>query len=185
MTTVDRLHALLFVADAPLDSASLGNALGLPEGPTEEALDVLAHRLNREGPVQLVRLAGGWQLSTKPEYAELVGAFLRPQRGRLGRSLMEVLAIVAYRQPVTVTEIDAVRGVQSDHAIRALAERRLVREVGRKPVPGRPVLYGTTDQFLHHFLLEDLSALPPLADEVMPTLTHPDELLHDEPNGGH
>lgn len=173
MTSVDRLHALLFVADAPLPTTTLGAAVGLPEGATEEVLDVLAKRLRKEGPVQLVRLAGGWQLSTKPEYAELVAAFLQPQRGRLGRSLMEVLAIVAYRQPVTVAEIEAVRGVQSDHALRALAERRLVREVGRKPVPGRPVLYGTTDQFLHQFLLDDLSALPPLADDVLPSLPEP------------
>lgn len=174
MTVVDRLHALLFVADAPLDAPALGLALGLTEGPVEEALDVLAQRLAKDGPVQLVKLAGGWQLSTKPEYAELVAAFLQPQRGRLGRSLMEVLAIVAYRQPVTTAEIEAVRGVQSDHAVRSLAERRLVREVGRKPVPGRPVLYGTTDQFLHQFLLDDLSALPPLADDVLPSLVEPE-----------
>ena len=173
MTTVDKLYALLFVADAPLDSTVLGSALGLPEGATEEALDVLANGLRKEGPVQLVRLAGGWQLSTKPEYAELVAAFLQPQRNRLGRSLMEVLAIVAYRQPVTTMEIEAVRGVQSDHAVRALAERRLVHETGRKAVPGRPVLWGTTDGFLHQFLLEDLTSLPPLADDVIPSLVEP------------
>lgn len=175
MTTVDRLHALLFVADAPAPTETLAVSLGLPEGATEEALDVLEKRLAREGPIQLVRLAGGWQLSTKPEYAEMVGEFLRPQRQRLGRSLMEVLAIVAYRQPVTLGEIEEVRGVQSDHAVRSLAERRLVREVGRKPVPGRPVLWGTTDQFLHQFLLDDLSSLPPLADDVMPSLPEPNE----------
>jgi len=181
LTTVDRLYALLFVADAPLDATTLGVALGLPEGATEEALDVLEKRLKKDGPVQLVRLAGGWQLSTKPEYAELVAAFLQPQRGRLGRSLMEVLAIVAYRQPITMAEIDAVRGVQSDHSLRALAERRLVHEVGRKPVPGRPVLWGTTDQFLHQFFLDDLSALPPLADDVIPSLPEPTHSSDDEP----
>lgn len=175
MTTVDRLYALLFVADAPVASSSLGIALGLPEGATEEALDVLEKRLQKDGPVQLLRLAGGWQLSTKPEYGELVGAFLQPQRGKLGRSLMETLAIVAYRQPVTLAEVEAVRGVGSDHTIRALAERRLVREVGRKAVPGRPVLYGTTDQFLHQFLMDDLSSLPALAEDVLPSLPEPEE----------
>ena len=174
MTTIDRLHALLFVADAPVAATVLGAALGLPEGATEDALEVLQKRLAEEGPVQLLRLAGGWQFSTKPEYGELVGAFLQPQRGKLGRSLMETLAIVAYRQPVTLAEVEAVRGVGSDHTIRALAERRLVREVGRKPVPGRPVLYGTTDQFLHQFLLDDLTALPPLADDVLPSLAEPE-----------
>lgn len=82
---------------------------------------------------------------------------------------MEVLAIVAYRQPITIAEIDGIRGVQSDYSLRALLERRLVREVGRKHTPGRPVIYGTTQQFLHLFGLNDLSELPELTVEP-PTL---------------
>ena len=85
-----------------------------------------------------------------------------PQRGRLSRSLLEVLAIVAYRQPITASEIEAVRGVQSDYGIRALLERRFIRDVGRKKAPGRPTLYGTTQQFLHQFNLRNLEELPKL-----------------------
>ena len=165
--------ALLFVADSPSPATTLANALGFTEGQVEQAIDVLEERLNAGGPLQLVRLAGGYQLATRPEYAEAIANFLKPQRQRLSRSLMEVLAIVAYRQPITMAEIDDVRGVQSDYALRALLERRLVQEVGRKPVPGRPVLYGTSAQFLHQFKLNDLSQLPTLESEI-PALPNPE-----------
>ncbi len=140
----------------------MAQALSLTEGQVEQAVELLEERLGRSGPLQLVRLAGGIQLSTKPEYAQAVSSFLKPQRQRLSRSLMEVLAIVAYRQPMTIAELDAVRGVQSDYSVKALLERRLIQEVGRKKTPGRPVLYGTTQQFLHQFNLNDLSQLPPV-----------------------
>jgi segregation and condensation protein B len=162
-TAADSVFALLFVADSPTPAATLATASGLSEGQVEQAIEVLRERLDREGPLQLVRLAGGYQLSTRPEYAEMILGFLKPQRQRLGRSLMEVLAIVAYRQPLTVAEIDEVRGVQSDHSVRALLERRLIHEVGRRQSPGRPILYGTTQQFLHQFKMDDLSELPPVA----------------------
>src|SRR5262249_47641295 len=118
------------------------------------------------GPLQVIRLAGGWQLCTRPENAELVAAFLKPLRQRLGRSLMEVLAIVAYRQPITMAEIDVARGVQSDYSLRQLIERGLVEEVGRNQTPDRPVLYGTTQQFLHQFNLTSLEDLPELSAEL-------------------
>jgi segregation and condensation protein B len=92
----------------------------------------------------------------------LIGRFLKPQRQKMTRSLLEILAIVAYRQPITLAEIDAIRGVQSDYGVRALVERRLIQETGRKKVLGRPILYGTTQQFLHSFHLEDLANLPPI-----------------------
>ncbi|MHB8637993.1 MAG: SMC-Scp complex subunit ScpB [Fimbriimonadaceae bacterium] len=163
---IDAMLALLFVADAPTNPQALAGALGYSEGQAEQALEALEERLARDGPLMLVRLAGGLQLATKPHYAEAIGAFLQPQRGRLSRSLMEVLAVVAYRQPITLAEVDAVRGVQSDYSVRALVERRLVVEVGRKAVPGRPVLYGTTQQFLHQFNMNDLSELPQLQDPL-------------------
>jgi segregation and condensation protein B len=158
----DRVFALLFVADEPVTPSTLARATALTEGQVEQALEVLARQLRKEGPLQLVQLAGGYQLSTKPDLAELISAFMAPQRSKLSRALMEVLAIVAYRQPITMAEIEAVRGVQSDHAVRSLVERRLVEEVGRRPSPGRPLLYGTTSQFLHQFKLNDLGELPPL-----------------------
>jgi segregation and condensation protein B len=167
------VYALLFVADAPASAENLASALGYTVGQVEQALELLGKKLRKDGPLQLVQLAGGYQLSTKPEYAELVANFLKPQRQRLSRSLMEVLAIVAYRQPMTMAEVDEVRGVQSDYAVKALLERRLLQELGRKPVPGRPVLYGTSAQFLHQFNLKDISELPPLESPI-PSLPSPE-----------
>lgn len=165
-SVVDSVEALLFVADSPAVPTAIAQALGLTEGQIEQALELLDERLSRSGSIQLVKLAGGYQLSTKPEYAEAIAAFLKPQRQKLSRSLMEVLAIVAYKQPITIAEVDAIRGVQSDYGVRSLLERRLIQEVGRKPVPGRPVLLGTTQQFLHQFNMSDLDQLPPLEEEL-------------------
>lgn len=162
MTPVDQVLALLFVADEPATLGALASALSLTEGQVEQALELLGKALDKKGPLQLVKLAGGYQISTKSEYAVVVSNFLQPQRSRLGKSLMEVLAIVAYRQPMTVAEIEEIRGVQSDHSVRSLMERRLIEEVGRRPTPGRPILYGTSAQFLHQFGLNDLSQLPPV-----------------------
>lgn len=163
MELVDSLQALLFVSSTPATLASLASALQLTEGQVEQGLEILGERLDRGGPIQLVHIAGGYQLSTKPQFAEIVANFLKPQRNRLSRSLMEVLAIVAYRQPITLAEIDQVRGVQSDYGVRGLLERRLLEEVGRKQTAGRPILYGTSQQFLHQFKLEDINGLPALA----------------------
>ena len=168
MSLKNSLEALLFVADAPVAPKDLAKALEATEAEVEQAVRDLSERLEGTS-LQVLRIAGGYQLSTKPEHAELIGNFLKPQRQKLSRSLMEVLAIVAYRQPITMAEVDQVRGVQSDYSIRALLERRMIREVGRKPTPGRPVLYGTTEQFLHQFKLHDLTQLPVL-DQGTPAL---------------
>lgn len=155
-------EALLFVAEAPLTAREIAEAVGVPVYAVEEALERLGGRLHHGSGLQLVRLAGGYQLCTKPEHAARVARLLKPRRNRLTRSQLEVLAIVAYQQPVTLAEVDDVRGVDSSHTLRLLVERRLVAEVGRKQAPGRPVLYGTTQQFLHQFNLDDLSSLPPV-----------------------
>lgn len=174
MTLERILEALLFVADSPTPLAQLADVADVPLPEAQAALDNL--RASLEGTsLQIVEIAGGLQLCTRDAYAEVIGNFLKPQRQKLSRSLMEVLAIVAYRQPTTLAEIDGVRGVQSDYGLRALLERRLLQEVGRKDAPGRPVLYGTTQQFLHQFNLNDLHQLPHLADvpadeELQPAL---------------
>jgi segregation and condensation protein B len=121
--------------------------------------------MTEAGPLQLVRIAGGYQVCTKPECADAITRFLKPQRQRLTRSALEVLAIVAYRQPITTAEIEKIRGVQSDYALRSLVEKDLIYEVDRMATPGRPILYGTTDQFLHIFSLNDLDELPPIQGE--------------------
>lgn len=162
MTIVDQIEALLFVSDGPVTTETLAATLAVTEGQIEQGIEVLEARLEERGAIRLTKIAGGYQLCTKPEHAEAVANFLKPQRQKLSRSLMEVLAIVAYNQPLTVTDIELVRGIQSDYSVKALQERRLIEEVGRKQAPGRPVLYGTTEQFLHQFKLNDLSELPPL-----------------------
>jgi segregation and condensation protein B len=158
----DRIEALLFVSESPVTAEELSEALQTPLHVIEEEIERIARRLSASGPLQLVRIAGGYQFSTKTEFADDVSRFLKPQRPRLGRGLMEVLAVVAYRQPVTSAEIEAVRGVDSAYAVRQLVDRRLITEVGRKAAPGRPVLYGTTQQFLHTFSLNSLEELPPI-----------------------
>jgi segregation and condensation protein B len=163
MNLVQRIEALLFVADEPISALELSQNLEVPHDEVHAALNELKELCDRDRGIQVVKIAGGYQFSTKPEHAEMIGRFLRPSRNKLSRSQLEVLAIVAYQQPVTMGEIDAVRGVQSDHSLKALLDRRLVHELGRRPTPGRPIIYGTSDQFLHLFNLEDLTALPPIA----------------------
>jgi segregation and condensation protein B len=164
MSIVDQIQALLFVSDGPVPAENLASALSVTEGQIEQGIEILEAHLEERGAIRLTKIAGGYQLCTKPAHAEAIANFLKPQRQRLSRSLMEVLAIVAYNQPLTVGDVELVRGVQSDYSIRALQERRLIQEVGRKQAPGRPVLYGTTEQFLHQFKLNDLSELPPVAN---------------------
>lgn len=179
MSLVRQLEAVLFVADTPVPLSTLVESVSASEEEVLEALQKLGASLQHGSALQIVRIAGGYQLCTQPAYAEVVAAFLKPAKQRLSRSLMEVLAIVAYRQPVTLAEIDAVRGVQSDYSVRQLVERRLVKEVGRRHTPGRPLLYGTTQQFLHQFNLEDLSQLPKL-ETTQPPLPHMEEAAAED-----
>jgi len=121
--------------------------------------------------LQIQEVAGGYQLCTRPAYGGYVQRLLRmDELEPLTRATLEVLAIVAYRQPMTRAELDAVRGVQSVYHLVKLQDRRLIREVGRRPGPGRPILYGTTEGFLRYFGLRDLGALPPLGAHDRPTI---------------
>jgi segregation and condensation protein B len=165
MNLIDTLEALLFVADAPVALDDLCQAAMASREDVTASLDELGARMNETGPLQLVKIAGGYQVCTKPELAEAITRFLKPQRQRLTRSALEVLAIIAYKQPITSGEIEKIRGVQSDYALRSLVEKELIMEVDRMATPGRPILYGTTDQFLHIFNLNDLDELPPIQGE--------------------
>jgi len=125
--------------------------------------------------VRLVEVAGGYQLRTPKENADWVKKFLGGRPARMGRATLETLAIIAYRQPVTKAEIEAIRGVDVDGVVNTLMERSLIRAVGRKDVPGRPFLFGTTAEFLQLFNMKDLSELP--------TLKELDEITLPEPVG--
>lgn len=160
------LECLLFVSPEPVTAGQVSSALSLDEELAGTALEVFRREYVNGGGLCVVRVAGGYQLRTRPEFAEVVSAFLRPPAQKLSRQALETLAIVAYEQPITQPEIDALRGVNSDGVIKTLLERELIVEAGRKDAPGRPILYRTTDRFLKHFGLADLTELPKLEDSL-------------------
>ncbi len=151
---------------APVPLARLVEALDGPERrEVTAALRSLSESYEREGRgLRLVYVAGGYQLRSAPEHGHWVRRLLGGRPPRLSRPMLETVAIVAYRQPCTRPEIEAIRGVDADAVLSTLLERRLIRIVGRKDAPGRPLLYATTKDFLEVFGLPDLQALPPLAE---------------------
>jgi segregation and condensation protein B len=160
------VESLLFVADSPLTIQRLGEVLeGVEQKDLRSTLDELQAELEsgRRG-VRLVEVAGGYQLRTAKVNADWVKKFLGGRPARMGRATLETLAIIAYRQPITRAEIEAIRGVDVDGVINTLLDRSLIRAVARKDVPGRPFLYGTTPEFLQLFNLKDLTHLPTLKE---------------------
>ncbi|BDI31916.1 segregation and condensation protein B [Capsulimonas corticalis] len=162
------LEGYLFVAIEPVTPAEVAKTLGIHAAQVEETFEDLVNiyaRREKSG-LHIMRIAGGYQIATKSELAQDIGKLLAAPAGkaRLSKPALETLAIVAYQQPVTVAEMEAVRGVSVDGVIKTLLDRRLVREDGRKAVPGRPILYATTPEFLHYFGLSSLEDLPPLED---------------------
>ena len=160
------LESLLFVADGPLTVQRLAEVIdGTSKDEIRSILDELNDELqnNRRG-IRLTEVAGGYQLRTAKVNADWVKKLLGGRPARMGRATLETLAIVAYRQPITKAEIEAIRGVDVDGVITTLLERNLVRAVARKDVPGRPFLYGTTPEFLELFNLKDLEQLPTLKE---------------------
>jgi segregation and condensation protein B len=155
--------ALLFAAADPLSGARLSGLLGdAPRARIDRALEALRERLAVSGlPYELREVAGGWQLFTSPDLSETVASLARVRRDeRVSPAALETLAVIAYRQPVTKAEIEAIRGVQAGPILRALVDRGLVRVAGRSTDPGNALLYGTTRQFLDVFGLASLDDLP-------------------------
>jgi segregation and condensation protein B len=159
------LEALLFVSDEPVASVVFAQALDLERREVDELCDELARAYEeRDAGIVLRNVAGGWRLTTHPQAAPVVEQYVLASRHtRLTKAALETLSIVAYKQPVTRHQISGIRGVNSDGVLRALVDRGLVAEVGREETPGRPLLYGTTPEFLERLGLPSLSALPPLA----------------------
>jgi segregation and condensation protein B len=159
------LEALLFVSDEPATAVALAQALGVERRVAEELCEELARSYeDRGGGLVLRNVAGGWRLTTHPDASPVVEQYVLASRHvRLTKAALETLAIVAYKQPVTRHQVSSIRGVNSDGVLRALVDRGLVAEVGREETPGRPVLYGTTPEFLERLGLPSLAALPPLA----------------------
>ncbi len=159
------LESVLFVAPAALSLDQLFEATGIDRDKIAQGLESLqADRREGFAGLVLTEVAGGWQFRTAPESAEYVRRFLKVKPQRLTRAAVETMAIIAYRQPVTRPEIEDIRGVDSGAVLKALLDRRLIKIVGKKEEVGRPILYGTTREFLEFFALKDLNALPTLRE---------------------
>jgi segregation and condensation protein B len=158
-----KLEALLFVAAEPVPTAQLATALDVSVSVVERGLNELDASLSSRG-LRLQRHAGRVQLTTAPQLAELIERFLGLEAtSHLSRAALETLAIIAYQQPVTRPQIDAIRGVNSDSMMKSLLSKNLILESGRADGPGRPILYSTTPEFLQHFGLNSILEMPPLA----------------------
>ncbi len=160
------LETLLFVAGEPASAASLAKAMEVQESEVRKLLEeLIGEYRDRNGGILLVEVAEGYQLITNPDYSQWVKRFKNiSQTNKLSQPALETLAIIAYKQPVTKLEVDQLRGVNSDGAVRSLLEKRFIKIVGKKESPGRPFLYGTTKEFLHYFGLKSLNELPPISD---------------------
>lgn len=171
-----QVEALLFVAAEPVATAQLAEALDVSASVVERALNELGAQLSSRG-LRLQRHAGRVQLTTAPQLAELIERFLGLESTtHLSRAALETLAIIAYQQPVTRPQIDAIRGVNSDSMMKSLLNKGLILESGRADGPGRPILYSTTPEFLQHFGLNSILEMPPLAKPEEEGDTH-DEML--------
>ncbi|HKC63649.1 MAG TPA: SMC-Scp complex subunit ScpB [Pyrinomonadaceae bacterium] len=160
------IEAIVFVSEEPLGVKALADVLKEDRGWIETALEALAEEFNaRNGGLHLREVAGGWQFATRPEHHEHVRAFLKSRpSAKLSLASLETLAVIAYKQPITVPEILEIRGVQSPSAIKTLLDKRLIKACGRKETIGRPMMYGTSKEFLLQFGLKDLSELPSIED---------------------
>ncbi|MCC6443832.1 MAG: SMC-Scp complex subunit ScpB [Armatimonadetes bacterium] len=154
------MECLLFVSSEPLTPSQAAEALEIGESEAREALKALQAAFEADRGMRIIEVAGGFQMVTRLEFSPYVTKLLRPPVQRLSKPALETLAIIAYRQPITQPEIEAVRGVNSDGVLKTLLDRRLIEEAGRKQTPGRPILYKTTQDFLQYFGLNSLDDLP-------------------------
>ena len=170
------VESLIFSSEFPLKIEIIREILGEPDkGKIERVLEELNQEYQDPNHgFELVYVAEGYLFRTKSKYSEWIKKLRKTRAPRLSRSSMEVLAIIAYKQPIMRAEVEAIRGVDSVSVLKTLLERRLVRILGRKDVPGRPMVYGTTREFLHFFGLRNLSDLP--------TLREIEELHKEEPS---
>ncbi len=177
------VESVIFGADVPLSLDRLCDLL--PEydrdAIRESLRDLVALHEERRGGIQLVNVAGGWQFRTPPSLQQYVARTVRSKAARFSPSSLETLAIVAYRQPVTRAEVEYLRGVDCGGVLRTLLERRLIRIMGKKDIPGRPLIYGTSREFLEVFGLKDLKSLPTLKEiqalDDVPLFERQEELL--------
>ena len=155
-------EAILFVSGEPVLIRDLAKAMDITELEMSKVLEILDKGLEERG-LMVHRYGEHLRLETRPEYAPWIQKMLQPvQKQSLTQTLLETLAVIAYRQPVTKGEVEQVRGVKCDYSVQSLLSKGLIQEIGRREGLGRPILYGTTDQFLEHFGISDIRELPPL-----------------------
>lgn len=158
------IEGLLFTFGDPIESKELAKVLDISTKETDTILKELKdeYDFNRRG-IRIIKFNNSYQLGTRPEHHEYIKAIVQTRNTRsLSSAALEALSIIAYKQPVIKADIDQIRGVKSDRSIETLISRKLIKEVGRLDKPGRPILYGTTDEFLKYFGLESIEQLPPV-----------------------
>jgi len=157
------LECLLFVASEPLTVKQMAEICGKENKEIKAQLKLLAREYAEHG-FELRQIAGGWQFMTRAEYSQYIEKLYRPKFHQLSAAAMETLAIIAYKQPVTRAEISEVRGVDADGVVSTLMDKGLIREVGRMEVPGKPILYGTSSDFLSFFGINSIADLPAMPE---------------------
>ena len=163
-----QIEALLFASGDPIDAKRIAQIIEVPSEDVELLIDQLIQDMVDEiRGLTIVKVAAGYQLCTKPELSTIVNKLAQVQDPKLSLAAMETLSIVAFKQLITKQEIENIRGVKVDKVLAKLVDRQMIKEFGRKETIGRPILYGTTDQFLKSFGLNALQDLPPLA-ELLP-----------------
>jgi segregation and condensation protein B len=169
------IEAILFASGKSVAIADIAEKLGVTNGEVRKSLNELKEKYGEEGGIQLLEFNKKAQLGSNPIYKEGVSAVLNPIREKeLTRTILECAAIIAYKQPITRTEIEILRGLNSDYAVNALLELKLIAPCGRKDAVGRPVLFATTDEFLKRFKLNSLADLPDY-EMLMAAITRPDD----------
>lgn len=159
------IEALLFASGEPLSLSRLKEILDIEESHIELLIAQLNDdMLENQRGLTIVKVAAGYQLCTKPELSSVVERLVQPAESKLSSAALETLSIIAFKQPITKQEIESIRGVKIDKVLTTLLERQMIKEIGRKEVIGRPILYGTTETFLKCLGLNSLADLPPLAD---------------------
>jgi segregation and condensation protein B len=159
-------EAMIFVADEPVSAKTIADVIDVERDTVDKAIaDLVKEYDGRNSGLQLREIAAGWQIATRPEHHEQIRAYLKSRpSAKLSLASLETLAVIAYKQPVTVPEILEIRGVQSPSAIKTLLDKRLIVAKGRKETVGRPMMYGTSKEFLIQFGLKDLTELPSIED---------------------
>ena len=168
MENLDQIvEALIFASDAPLPSKKIKEIIShVGEREMKKSITRIGDKYQEtSSPFEIVEVAGGYQIVTRPDYSDWIRKlYISRTKNRLTQRALETLAIIAYKQPITKTEVESIRGVNADTVIRTLIERKLITVTGREKAPGNPLLYGTTRHFLEYFGLKDISDLPKLRE---------------------